>query len=49
MSPADRQALAEDTGSLIVINHRSHLDGFALMDVVPDAKWDEHGAAHAAD
>lgn len=39
MSDADKQALAQDTGSLIVINHRSHLDGFTLMDVVPDAKW----------
>jgi 1-acyl-sn-glycerol-3-phosphate acyltransferase len=39
MTQADRQALAEDTGSLIVINHRSHLDGFVLMDVVPDSKW----------
>jgi 1-acyl-sn-glycerol-3-phosphate acyltransferase len=39
MSKTDRQALAKDTGSLIVINHRSHLDGFALMDVVPDDKW----------
>lgn len=39
MTEADRAALAADTGSVIVINHRSHLDGFALMDVVPDAKW----------
>lgn len=39
MSAADRQALGDDTDSLIVINHRSHLDGFVLMDVVPDQKW----------
>ncbi|MDG1171035.1 MAG: lysophospholipid acyltransferase family protein [Sulfitobacter sp.] len=39
MSPEDRAALAQDSGSIIVINHRSHLDGFALMHVVPDAKW----------
>lgn len=39
MSPAHKAALAADTGSIIVINHRSHLDGFALMHVVPDAKW----------
>ena len=39
MSPEHKAALAADTGSIIVINHRSHLDGFALMHVVPDAKW----------
>lgn len=39
MSEADRRALRDDTGSLIVINHLSHLDGFTLMDVVPDEKW----------
>lgn len=39
MSDADKQALAGDTGSVIVINHRSHLDGFTLMDAVPDEKW----------
>ncbi len=39
MTDSDRATLAADTGSLIVINHRSHLDGFALMDVMPDAKW----------
>ena len=39
MSGAHRQVLAEDTDSIIVINHRSHLDGFTLMDVVPDEKW----------
>ncbi len=39
MSDAEKQALSDDTGSIIVINHRSHLDGFTLMDVVPDDKW----------
>jgi len=39
MTDADKAVLAADTGSIIVINHRSHLDGFALMDVMPDAKW----------
>jgi len=39
MSEADRRALRDDTGSLIVINHLSHLDGFTRMDVVPDEKW----------
>ena len=39
MSTQSRNDLAADTNSLIVINHRSHLDGFALMDAVPDAKW----------
>lgn len=39
MSAADRQALTRDTDSIIVINHRSHLDGFTLMHVVPDEKW----------
>jgi 1-acyl-sn-glycerol-3-phosphate acyltransferase len=39
MTEADKAAVAADTGSIIVINPRSHLDGFALMHVVPDAKW----------
>ena len=39
MSKADKQALSADENSIIVINHRSHLDGFALMDTVPDDKW----------
>ena len=39
MTDVDRATLAADTGSIIVINHRSHLDGFALMDLLPDAKW----------
>lgn len=39
MTEADKQALSDDENSVIVINHRSHLDGFTLMDVVPDDKW----------
>lgn len=39
MDPAQQAQLAADTDSIIVINHRSHLDGFTLMHVVPDAKW----------
>jgi len=39
MTEVDRAALTADTGSIIVINHRSHLDGFALMDAMPDGKW----------
>ncbi len=39
MPAAQQAALAANTGSIIVINHRSHLDGFALMHVVPDEKW----------
>lgn len=39
MSEASKRELSADTGSIIVINHRSHLDGFTLMDVVPDEKW----------
>lgn len=39
MTEADKATLAADENSLIVINHRSHLDGFTLMDAVPDAKW----------
>jgi 1-acyl-sn-glycerol-3-phosphate acyltransferase len=39
MTQAEVAMLASDTGSIIVINHRSHLDGFALMDALPDSKW----------
>lgn len=39
ISPEDRATLASDTNSIIVINHRSNLDGFALMHVIPDEKW----------
>lgn len=39
MAEDARAALSADRDSLIVINHRSHLDGFTLMDAVPDDKW----------
>lgn len=39
MDAEHRQELAADTDSVIVINHRSHLDGFALMDALPEEKW----------
>ena len=39
MTVKQKQDLARDTGSIIVINHRSHLDGFTLMHVIPDEKW----------
>ena len=39
MSEAAKQALKDDTDSVIVINHRSHLDGFTLMDAIPFEKW----------
>lgn len=39
MSEKNKAEIGADTGSIIVINHRSHLDGFALMDVAPDEKW----------
>ncbi len=39
MSDENKRELSADIDSVIVVNHRSHLDGFALMDVVPDEKW----------
>lgn len=44
ISDADRKALAGDTNSIIVANHRSHLDGFSLLHVIPDEKWVTFGA-----
>lgn len=44
MGAAARDALRHDENSIIVINHRSHLDGFALMDALPDEKWITFGA-----
>ncbi|SMX45941.1 lysophospholipid acyltransferase family protein [Actibacterium lipolyticum] len=44
ISPEAREALRSDENSIIVINHRSHLDGFALMDILPDEKWITFGA-----
>lgn len=39
ISDEDKRRLGDDTNSIMVLNHRSHLDGFTLMDVVPDKKW----------
>ncbi len=39
MPEEERAALVADQNSIIVINHRSHLDGFALMDAIPVEKW----------
>lgn len=39
ISPAGLAAVAGDENSIIVVNHRSHLDGFAIMDTIPDEKW----------
>lgn len=44
ISDKDRAALAADSGSIIVANHRSHLDGFSLLHVIPDEKWVTFGA-----
>lgn len=33
------ESLAKDTNSIIACNHRSLLDGFVLMDTIPDEKW----------
>lgn len=39
ISDEDRQALIDDNDSVFVANHRSHLDGFALMAAIPAEKW----------
>lgn len=44
ISEAGRAALAADAGSLIAVNHRSYLDGFALMTALPQEKWVTFGA-----
>jgi len=44
ISDAARAALAEDENSVIAVNHRSHLDGFSLLHVIPDHKWVTFGA-----
>lgn len=44
MSEDARKTLAEDQNSIIAVNHRSHLDGFALLDVIPAEKWVTFGA-----
>lgn len=44
ISDAAREALRTDTNSIIAVNHRSHLDGFAMLHVIPDEKWVTFGA-----
>ncbi len=44
ISEAAGAAIGGDENSIIVVNHRSHLDGFALMDTIPDEKWFTFGA-----
>ncbi len=44
ISEADRAKLACDTNSIIAVNHRSHLDGFSLLHVIPAEKWVTFGA-----
>ncbi len=39
MTPAACAAIREDENSIIMVNHRSNLDGFSLMDTIPDEKW----------
>ncbi|MGH1412093.1 MAG: lysophospholipid acyltransferase family protein [Pelagimonas sp.] len=44
ISDAAIQALASDENSVIAVNHRSHLDGFCMLHVIPDEKWVTFGA-----
>ncbi len=44
ISDAAIAALSSDENSIIAVNHRSHLDGFAMLHVIPDAKWVTFGA-----
>ncbi|MFD0979342.1 lysophospholipid acyltransferase family protein [Tropicimonas aquimaris] len=44
ISPEARQRLEADINSLFAVNHRSHLDGFALLANVPASKWVTFGA-----
>lgn len=44
ISDAARDILAADKSSIIAVNHRSHLDGFALLDAIPQEKWVTFGA-----
>lgn len=44
ISDSARTALAQDENSVIAVNHRSHLDGFAMLHVIPDQKWVTFGA-----
>lgn len=44
ISEAAIRTLAEDENSVIAVNHRSHLDGFCMLHVIPDEKWVTFGA-----
>jgi len=44
ISDAAVEALRTDENSIIAVNHRSHLDGFSMLHVIPDEKWVTFGA-----
>ncbi|PRY25315.1 1-acyl-sn-glycerol-3-phosphate acyltransferase [Aliiruegeria haliotis] len=44
ISEGSVKRMAGDVNSLFVVNHRSHLDGFALLSNVPREKWVTFGA-----
>ncbi|GAA6178974.1 hypothetical protein NBRC116594_04120 [Shimia sp. NS0008-38b] len=44
ISDEAREALRTDTNSVIAVNHRSHLDGFSMLHVIPNEKWVTFGA-----
>ncbi len=44
ISDASVARMADDMNSLFTVNHRSHLDGFALLSNVPSEKWVTFGA-----
>lgn len=44
ISPEALRRMEADMNSLFAVNHRSHLDGFALLAQVPDGKWVTFGA-----
>ncbi len=44
ISAAAREALRTDENSIIAVNHRSHLDGFSMLHVIPHEKWVTFGA-----
>ncbi|MGR3637822.1 MAG: lysophospholipid acyltransferase family protein [Shimia sp.] len=44
ISDAAIEALRTDENSVIAVNHRSHLDGFSMLHVIPSEKWVTFGA-----
>lgn len=44
ISEAAIARMADDENSIFAVNHRSHLDGFALLSNVPPEKWVTFGA-----